>query len=210
MKPSTLIDEAGRARIEAAVARAEANTSGEIVVSVVRRCSAHAAAPWRLGAGLALLALFGSASLPIDGTLLELAALQTAAVALAHALCRIDAIRRAFTGEAELQRKAEIAARSAFQEHGLRRTEGRTGILIFVALLEHRVVVLADEAIDRALGPDESWQEVVDLVLEGLRGGDAVGGIERAIARCGEMLAHPLPPAEDDRDEIPHALVLSD
>jgi len=210
VRPSKLIPEADRARIEQAVREAEAGTSGEIVVSVVRSCSEHRAAPWRLGAALAGLALLGSAYLPIEGTLPELFGLQVAAVCLAHALCRIDPVRRAFVSESELQRKVEAAALSAFAEHGIRATEGRTGILIFVALLEHRVVVLGDEAVDRALDPDESWDEVVALVLEGIRRGEPTEGLIRAIDRCGEILSHPLPVQDGDRDELPHGLILSD
>lgn len=210
MRPSQLIGPDERERIEAAVRAAEANTSGEIVVSVVRDCDPHPVAAWRLGAALAGLALLVSFYLPVDGLVFEIFALQLLGLFLGHALCRIDAVRRAFLSEAELQRRAERAAFEAYQEQGIRRTSGRTGILIFVALLEHRVVVLADEAIDRALDPNESWEEIVDLVLAGVREGRITDGLERAIARCGEILSHPLPSLPDDVDEIPHALVLSD
>lgn len=210
MRPSKLIPKADRARIEEAVRAAESGTSGEIVVSVVRSCGEHRAAPWRLGAALAGLALLGSGFLPIEGTLPELFGLQVAAVCLAHALCRIDQVRHAFVSEVELQAKVEAAALRAFTEHGIRATEGRTGILIFVALLEHRVVVLGDEAVDRALDPGESWGDVVALVLEGIRRGQPSEGLIRAIARCGEILSHPLPIRDDDRDELPQGLILSD
>ncbi len=210
MKPSELIPERERERIEAAVRAAEAGTSGEIVVSVVGRSSAHAAAPWRMSVALAALALLGSPLLPIEGSLLQLFGLQGVAVVLAHLLCRLDFVRRAFITEAEFQRKAELAALRAFAEHGIRRTEARTGILIYITLFEHRVVVLGDEAVDQALGPDESWQEVVELVLTGIREGRASDGIANAVRRCGEILSHPLPVSSDDRNEIEHGLILSD
>jgi putative membrane protein len=208
--PSKLIPAADRERIEAAVREAESGTSGEIVVSVVRDCSRHGAAPWRMGVALAALALLGSAFLPIDGTLLELFALQVVALIAAHLLCRFDSVRRVFVSESEFQNKVELAALRAFNEHGISQTEERTGILIFVALLEHRVVVLGDEAIDRALDPNESWEDVVALVLGGLREGHAANGIIQAIRCCGEILSHPLPARPDDRDELPQGLILSD
>ena len=149
MRPSRLIPPEDRARIEVAVREAESGTSGEIVVSIVRSCSQHRAAPWRLGAVLAGLALLGSDFLPIAGSLPQLFGLQATALVLAHLLCRVDVIRRAFVSEAELQTKAERGALRAISEHGISRTEGRTGILIFVALLEHRVLVLGDEAVER-------------------------------------------------------------
>ena len=210
MRPSILIPEADRERIEEAVHAAEANTSGEIVVSVVRNSSQHRAAPWRLGVLLAGLALLGSRYLPIDGSLVELFGLQLFAVLLAHALCRFDPILRLFVSEAEFQRKAELGAFRAFNQHGISSTDERTGILIFVSLLEHRVIVLGDEAIDRALGPDQSWEDVVSLVLSGLKRREPADGIIEAIELCGRILEHPLPVRPDDEDELPQGLILSD
>jgi len=210
MRPSRLIDEAGRQRIEAAVLEAEAETSGEIVVVVERVSGEHAAAPWRLSVLLAAAVLLAVGFAMPHATALELFVGQVLAVSIAHGLCRIDAIRRAFILEAELERSAGFAALRAFTEQGIRRTKDRTGILIYVTLLEHRVVVLGDEAIDRALGPDESWEEVVSLVLDGIRSGQATDGIVKAVKRCGEMLSHPLPASDDDSNEITHGLYLSE
>ncbi len=210
MRPSQLISPEDRERIDEAVRRAESNTSGEIVVSVVGQCDRHPAAGWRLGVTLAAIALLASFYLPVEGLVSEILVLQALALAIGHALCRIDGIRRAFLTDGEMQHRAERAAFQQFQEQGIRHTRDRTGILIFVALLEHRVVVLADEAIDRARDPDESWEEIVDLVLEGIRAGRITDGLEAAVTRCGAILSHPLPARPDDTDEIPHGLVLSD
>ncbi|MEZ4217756.1 MAG: TPM domain-containing protein [Myxococcota bacterium] len=210
MKPSQLLTPEDRERIEQAVRDAERGTAGEIVVAVVRACDRHAAAPWRLAAWAAAAVLVAAAAFAPDARALELLAGVLVAGAAAHAACLLDPVRRALVPERELEERAQREARRAFAEHGLRRTEARTGILILVALFEHRVVVLGDEAIDRALGPDESWQQVVDAILEGLRTGRAADGIALGVRLCGAMLAHPLPPAPDDRDEIPHGLVLED
>lgn len=210
MRPSRLIDSAGRTRIEAAVREAEAGTSGEILVAVERRAARHAAAAWRFAAFAAATTLLATAWFLPAATGLELFAVQVGAVILAHAACLLDGVRRLFTRDDELERAARRAALQAFMEHGVRRTRERTGILIYVALLEHRVVVLGDEAVDRALGPDESWDEVVALVLRGIRSGRAVDGLIDAVRACGEILSHPLPPRDDDRDEIAQALILSE
>src|SRR5690606_38102160 len=102
-------------------------------------------------------------------------------------------------------------ARRCFREQGLTRTRGRTGILLFVALRERRVVVLADAGIHRVLDPDERWEQVVDLVRAGLRDGRAVEGLEAGVRRCGEILARhvPVDPARD-LDELPNAIVVED
>lgn len=210
MRPSKLLSQADRERIEAAVRAAEAGTSGEIVVQVVRRSDGFAAAPWRLSAFAAALALLAAEWTAPWSPLLALFGLRALAVVLVHGACALDPIRRLGVREPELEQAAQRSALAAFHRHVARRTAGQTGILIYLTLFEHRVVVLGDAAIDRALAPGESWQGVVDDVLDGLRRGRAADGLVQGIERCGAMLAHPLPRAADDRDEIPHGLILSD
>jgi putative membrane protein len=210
MRPSELLGADGRERIVAAVREAEKTTSGEIVVAVVRQCDEYGAAGWRCGATLAALAYLGAALfLPSLATSAYLA-IQVAALGLGHLAARIAPIRRVFISEATMQERAERRAAAAFAELGLRHTERQVGILILVALLEHRVVVLADRGINEALGPDESWEEIVELVLSGIRSGQPADGIVAAVGRCGEILAHPLPASANDRDEIRRELVIED
>ena len=210
MKPSALIGAAGRQRIEAAVRAAEKHTSGEIVVAVVRACDEYGAAGWRCAVLLAALVSLGLLSFAAPLPPLAHLGAQTAALLAGHLVARIDIVRRHFVSEALLEESARRRAWGAFAELGLRQTEHGTGILIFVALLERRVVVLADAGIHRALGPGERWDDIVGLVLAGIRNGRAVAGIEDAVRRCGEILSHPLPPRRADVDEIRRGLVIED
>lgn len=208
MRASELVDPAARQRLEAVVAEAERLTGGEIVVAIVRACDEYGAAGWRLGVALAaatFLAL-GWFLPPLPWTV-YLAA-QAAALLAGHALGRIEPVRRALLSPRLVEERVAQRARRCFAEQGLARTRNRTGILVFVALLEHRVVVLADEGIHRALDPDESWQQVVDLAVAGLREGRAVEGLEAAVRRCGEILAHHLPADVPNPDELPNRLVV--
>lgn len=210
MRASDLLDAEGRSRIEAAVRTAERTTTGEIVVAVVTACDEYGSAGWRLAALFAGLALLGVGVFapPVSVAVLLLA--QVAAAALGHLLARLARVRRLFVTEAAMQEAAERRASATFARHGLHRTRDGTGILLLVALFEHRVVVLADEGVNRRLDPDESWQDVVELALAGIRRGEPISGLEAAVARCGEILAHPLPAGADLRDEIAQALVVED
>lgn len=210
MRPSKLIGPADRERIEAAVRAAERGTSGEIVVQVVRRSDAFPVAAWRLSVLLAAIVLLAVDARWPETTVMVLFGLQAAAVAVAQLACLCDPIRRLGLREDELEQAARRGALDAFRRSVARRTAGRTGILIYVSLLEHRVVVLGDEAVDRALAPEETWRDVVERVLEGIRAGRAADGIVRAVERCGALLARPLPRAADDRDEIETGLILAD
>jgi putative membrane protein len=212
MRPSQLLDPADRQRIEAAVIEAERATSGEIVVAVVHASDEYGSAGWRLGVALAVLAFLGLVHFRPDLPLLAYLAAQGAALLVGHTLARLDPIRRLLLSDALAELRVRQRAVRAFAENGLSRTRGHTGILLLASLLERRVVVLADEGIHRALDPGESWQEVVDLALAGLRAGRPAEGLLAAVGRCGEILARHLP-MEPPRnlDELPNPpLVLED
>jgi putative membrane protein len=125
-------------------------------------------------------------------------------------LARIDGVLRRLLPPERVERALADRATRCFAEQGLTRTRGRTGILIFATLLERRVLVLADEGIDRVLDPDESWKEVVDLAVDGLRRGAGAEGLEAAVRRCGAILARHLPAPAENPDELPNAVVLED
>ncbi len=210
MRPSRLIDPTDRLRIEAAVVEAEKRTRGEIVVVVARACDEYGSAGWRLGVALAAIGFLALALLAPDTSAARLLAAQAAGLGAGHLLARADPIRRRLISRELAEARVGERARRAFAENGLTRTRERNGILIFVALLERRVSVLADEGIDGAVAPGESWQDVVDRVLEGLRRGEAARGLVAAVERCGEILAAHVPAAERNPDELPNAVVLED
>jgi len=84
-------------------------------------------------------------------------------------------------------------------------TRERTGILLYVSLLEHRVEVLADRGIHERVEPG-TWDGVVARVLDGIRTGRAEAGLVDAITHCGELLAQHFPVQPDDSDELPNRL----
>jgi len=72
-----------------------------------------------------------------------------------------------------------------------------------VALLEHRVVVLADSGI-HARVPAERWGAIADEVVAGIRRGGAPSAVVSGVESCGSLLAeHCVPRRPDDRDELP-------
>ena len=210
MRASELLDEAARERLAGVVREAERGTGGEIVVAVASACDEYGSAGWRLGVALAALAFLGLGLFAPPLPWVAYLAAQAAALLLGHALARIEGVRRALVDEALVEERVAERARRAFAEHGLTRTRGRTGILIFVALFERRVVVLADEGIHRALGPNEGWTEIVERAVGGIRSGVALVGLENAVRRCGEILARRLPAAAPNPDELPNRVVIED
>ena len=211
MRASELIDPAARQHLETVVLETERSTAGEIVVAVVSACDAYESAGWRLGVVAAAATLVGLELFAPGAPWWALLSLQGMALASAHAVARIPSVRRTLLPAHLVETRIGERARRCFREQGLTRTRGRTGILLFVALLERRVVVLADEGIHRVLDPDERWEQVVDLVLAGLRAGRGVEGLEAGVRRCGEILARHVPIVpERELDELPNAIVVED
>jgi putative membrane protein len=202
------LDAAARDRVRAAVAAAESRTSAELVVVVLERSDDHADADWLAALcamllGTALLV----ANLPWnrpDLVLLAQLGLGAAGFLLARLL---PDVARLFTGEARAAAAAHEQALLEFQRHGLARTTGRNGALLFVSLFERRVVVLGDEAIHAAVG-DAHWTATAGAVLEGVAAGRLADGLLAGVQACGAVLAQHFPRAGVDVNELPDHLVV--
>jgi putative membrane protein len=87
-----------------------------------------------------------------------------------------------------------------------RRTTGRTGILIYLSLAEHRAEIVADEAI-HAQVPNEVWGDAMVDMITHVREGRIADGMAAAVRDVGAVLAAHFPRAEDDRNELPDRLI---
>lgn len=203
-----VIDDAARERVRAAIAAAEARTTGEIVPVIVERSDPHPAAEWK--AALAAL-LLGSALLARWmpwGSPAALLACQLVLGAAGFLAARaLPDLKRLFVFEMRATRVAEEQALQEFARHGLRGTEASTAVLVFVSLFERRVVVLADEAIAARVDA-RTWRDLDALVLDGAAAGRLVDGLCRAIAQAGDLLAEHFPFTDGDRNELPDHLIV--
>jgi len=200
MRVEELLDEGARDAIEAAVRDAESRTSGEIVPVVVDRSDAYPGVRAAVAALLAFAAGVAVLALPLDHRL-WLPPAQVAVFAAGYLLAGHRHVLRWLVPAPVQAARVDRAAGLAFLEHGLVETRDRTGILIYVSLLEHRVEVLADRGIDRRVAPG-TWDGVVATIMEGIRTGRAEAGLAAGIRRCGEILAPDFPPRHDDEDEL--------
>ena len=87
-----------------------------------------------------------------------------------------------------------------------RRTHGRTGVLIYLSLAEHRAEIVADEAIASQVAP-EVWGEAMATLISAIRSGHAAQGLIGAVEQVGAVLAAHFPRAEDDINELPDRLI---
>lgn len=191
-----------------AVRAAERRTLGEIVPVVVERSDSHPQAA--LAAALVFafaVPMLGLGWLPWGEPLWIVLAQLAGALAgwlLARAL---PGFARLFVSEARATHVANEQALQEFTGLGLHRTAAESGVLIFVSLLERRVVVLGDRGIDAKVGV-EHWKKVDEAVLAGIRAGSLRQGLVDGIGAAGEVLALHFPSPGGGRNELPDRVVV--
>jgi putative membrane protein len=94
----------------------------------------------------------------------------------------------------------------AFRIGAEQRTTGRTGILIYLSMREHRAEIVADEAIAAKVEPGV-WAEAMSALLAQLREGRTADAMIAAIDRVAPVLATHVPRLEGDVNELPDRLI---
>lgn len=182
-----------REAIRAATTAAERETSGELVVYVVERCDPHPEAAWKGAAiggaiGVAFAAIvarfYGGWGASDD--LWLLIGLQLGLLA-GWSASRVESVARLLIGDVALMSRVEGRAAEAFVDEQVFATRNRTGVLIFIALFEHRVLVLADEGIRQRVG-DEAFDDVAAGLAEGIRAGRPAAALLHAVEQCAGIL----------------------
>jgi len=219
------LSEADHQKVSAAVTAAEGGSSGEIVVVATPISDPYhdVALHWALVPLFAVLAwaawrptaltwwygfLFGGWR--PDPTLSQLLTLLMliAAVKFTVALLILKwmPLRLFLTPAATKHRRVRRRAVAIFQAAAARRTTGRTGILIYLSLAEHRAEIIADEAILKVTD-EHTWGEAMTALLTYVRQ-DAIGdGIVAAVQRVGVVLSEHFPRSATDSNEIPDELI---
>jgi len=200
-----LFSEADAREIEGAIARVETRSATELVVAVVEKSADYslfrmlAAVAWTLGAALAL---FHFTRLGADLCILAQVPIGLAA----YALLGVPALHRRLIRPEQADRAVQMRAFALFAERGVHRTRDRTGLLIFISELEHRVIILGDSGL-HARVHDTGWAEHVQHVVAAIRRGEPVRGILEVIRDLEPILAEIAPSRTDDSNELPDALL---
>jgi putative membrane protein len=192
--------EAKRRTTDAIVA-IEGQTGAEVVVSVRRAAERHVVTSLVFGGVVGVVVLvvmlvspqaYDVRTIPLDSLL---------AFFLAALACHfVPALKRALTPKARRVRAAERAARAAFAELGIAKTKQRSGILVFVALFERALVVVADDGVPTAL-LGEPYEALVSALEKHAATLDFEAFLA-TLAGLGPLLAGVLPRRPDDENEL--------
>lgn len=224
-KPTVRLSAADHDLVSAAVAAAEAHTAGEIVTIVTERSDGYTdvALAWAAFAAvtaLVALSLFPDFCLGLYDRLLgdwgsEWTHRGVLALAASVAVIKFIAVMLVqlwdplkFALIPGIIKSARVRGRAVtcFKVGAERRTHGRTGILIYLSLREHRAEIVADAAIADKVSP-EVWGEAMAAMLVHIRAGRIGEGLAAAVGKVGVVLAEHFPRHENDVNELPDRLI---
>jgi putative membrane protein len=206
--PHPLATEAARARLRRAIAHVEERSAAEIVLAVRPVSDRYTDVDLAVGAFSAWIALlwtlFTDTVFDLDTIALVVPGIGVVGFFVARLVAPLRlALARAHRVEAAVER----AARACFVEKRVSFTRGRTGVLVYVALFERRITIVADAGVDRAVAAEHrrAWETAMTGVIAlarttRLRDPEALA---RAIEGLAAPLALALPRSPDDLDELP-------
>ena len=220
-----LLTEADRAAVSAAVSAAEGQSAGEIVTILAERSDQYRDIALLWSALTALLAMAALALAPqfalglIDrftdawqtewrpGAVFATGFIIASAVFVGVWLAQLWQPLRLILVPSPLK-AARVRARAvtSFKIGAERRTHGRTGVLIYLSLAEHRAEIVADEAIAAKVAP-EVWGAAMATLIGEIRAGRPAAGLVGAVDHVGAVLAEHFPRAEGDINELPDRLI---
>jgi putative membrane protein len=191
--------------IEHAVRQAEKGTTAELVVVVAARSGSYLDVALAIGAAVSMLvfagALFAPAVFHPVAVALEVPLAFALAAWLSH---RTPGLLRRLTPVRRMTEQVERAASARFLEEAVHGTRSRTGLLVYLSLLEERAVLIADLGL-QGLVPKAAWQGVRWSETGDRSGPRDQAGVIRGIGEIGEILRLHAPGDDRDGNESPDA-----
>ena len=229
-----MLSDADRSRIEAAVARGELRTRGEIYTVVAGESSDYREVPvaWAAIAALAGPALLLAGGIHVSapeiltgewtaaqigavaeqsvrGALMGALLLQGALFVVTGVLVgTIRPLRRLLTPGGLKRERVRRRAQEQFLAKNLAATRERTGVLIYVSARERMAELIADEGVAAKVDP-RLWDEAMAALVAGIKRKRPADGFEAAIGLCADILAQHFPAdTADNPNELPDSVVM--
>lgn len=198
-----LFTEEQKQQIVRATRRAEARATGEIVVLVADRSGRHHDVEV-----VSALVLNAIVSLLVVQYVLQGSFWHWLAVAAAlFPFCflfftYVQKVTLSLVPRRHIETAIRDSAMREFNEHGMHKTKGQTGVLFYISLIERRVFVYADKGIYEKLD-QQMLQRYANDVAAGIKAGRTCEALVQAITEIGEVLAAHFPGTPDNVNELP-------
>ena len=219
------VSEADHDLVTAAVAAAEENTSGEIVTVIAAQSNDYDDVALVWASIIAFLAMSIVALFPdfyqglyyrlTGGWGHELTANQWLGTVIAVGVLKWigvwlillwQPLRLWLTPRAILAGRVRARAVDLFKVGTEAKTLGRTGVLLYVSLREHRADIVADEAIAAKVAP-EVWGDAMASLIDLVRKGQPGAGMAEAVRQMGVVLTEHFPRGSENPNELPDRLI---
>lgn len=218
------LNEEDHAKVSAAIAAAEAKSDGEIIAIAADQSDAYHDVGLHYAVLVLFLVLAFFAIWPhqlelwwtrLMGWTAEPTMRQLLTLLLGFALLKFLVVlyilkwrplRLLLTPGSTKTRRVRRRAVMLFKTGAERRTVGRTGILIYLSMGEHRAEIVGDEAITAVTTP-ETWGEAMAALIKDVKDGRPGDGIVAAVGMIGDVLAEHFPKSSEDSNEIPDKLI---
>jgi putative membrane protein len=211
--------------VTAAVAAAEARTSGEIVTVIAAQSNDYDDVALVWASVIAFIAMSVIALFPefyrglydrlTGGWGHELTANQWLGTVIAIGVVKWIGmwlillwrpLRLWLTPRAILAGRVRARAVDLFKVGTEAKTLGRTGVLLYVSLKEHRADIVADQAIAAKVSPDV-WGDAMAALIDHVRAGRPGEGMAEAVRQMGVVLAEHFPRGSENPNELPDRLI---
>ena len=219
------VSEADHDIVTSAVAAAEQDTSGEIVTVIAAQSNDYDDVALVWASVVAFLAMSVVALFPdfyqglyyriSGGWGHELTANQWLGTVIAFGVLKWIGVwlillwrplRLWLTPRAILAGRVRARAIDLFKVGTEAKTLGRTGVLLYVSLREHRADIVADEAIAAKVAP-EVWGDAMAALIDFVRKGRPGEGMAEAVRQMGVVLAEHFPRGSENPNELPDRLI---
>ena len=164
-----MIGDVDKARVSAAIQKAELYTAGEIFCVIARHSSDYRLVPLAWAASIALLVPLPLISLTTWSVavvyLLQLTVFLIAALVLSHPKLRFHIVPRRARHD-----RAHAEAMRQFFAQGLDKTEHRTGVLIFASAGERYAEIVADAGINEKV-EKAVWDDAINALVTAIKAG---------------------------------------
>lgn len=211
-------------KVSKAIAAAEAGSDGEIIAMTTERSDSYHDVGLHYAVAVLFLVLAYFAAMPgelevwwtrlfgwtsppeIQQLLLLLLGFALLKFLIVLFVMRWMPLRLALTPAATKTRRVRRRAVMLFKAAAERRTAGRTGILIYLSMGEHRAEIIGDDAITAVTTP-ETWGEAMVALLTEVKAGRIAEGIVAAVGKVGGVMKQHFPKDGEDSNEIPDKLI---
>lgn len=198
------VDKAASEALVRAIQAVEGESSVEVVIKVRHHSGSYHHADFLVGCALAIVTLAWMVFTPVHHFSDLDIVLEPPLVGLGFGLLttQLPFLRRWLTRTKGSRERVKIGAWAGFYERGVSRTRARTGMLVYVSLLERDVELVCDRGIIEALGFETIEEErlrIRDAMRKDFSGLGLASGITDLKIICGQEL----PCGDDDINELP-------